>query len=119
MLYQLLAGGLVSFLNFGLHAIMTGLIVVVTRHVAGRTDDLHVFMRLSALLLVTMVTLMIAHVAEIAVWATFLKLKGIPVPTAGAFEFAFAVFFAQLKKVRHAASALEFCVFEIGRARNF
>ena len=48
MLNQLLSGGLVSLVNFGIHAVMTGLIVVVTRHVAGRTDDLHVFMRLSA-----------------------------------------------------------------------
>ena len=45
MLYQLLTGGLVSIVNFGIHAVMTGMIVVMTRHVAGRTDDLHVFMR--------------------------------------------------------------------------
>src|SRR5579872_3986899 len=30
MLYQLLAGGLVSIVTFGIHAVMTGLIVVVT-----------------------------------------------------------------------------------------
>ena len=45
MFNQLLIGGLVSLANFGIHALMTGLIVVVTHHVAGRTDDLHVFMR--------------------------------------------------------------------------
>jgi hypothetical protein len=89
MVYQLLVGGLVSFLNFGIHAVMTGLIVVLTRHVAGRTDDLHVFKRLSALLLITMVVLIAAHVVEIAVWAGFLAYMDIPVPTAGPFEFAF------------------------------
>ena len=48
MLNQLLTGGLVSLINFGIHAMMTGLIVVATHHIAGRTDDLHVFMRLTA-----------------------------------------------------------------------
>ena len=35
MFNQLLIGGLVSLANFGIHALMTGIIVVVTRHVAG------------------------------------------------------------------------------------
>ena len=89
MLNQLLAGGLVSFLNFGIHAVMTGLIVVLTRHLAGRTDDLHVFTRLSTLLLATVAVLMVAHVAEIAVWAMFMAVTGITVLRAGVFEFAF------------------------------
>ena len=49
--------GLVSLVNFGIHAVMTGLIIVVTRHIAGRTDDLHVFMRVTALLTVTVIAL--------------------------------------------------------------
>jgi hypothetical protein len=53
MLAQILSGALVSFLNFGVHAFLTGVIVVITNHIAGATDDLHVFMRLTALLLVT------------------------------------------------------------------
>jgi hypothetical protein len=89
MFNQLLAGGLVSFLNFGIHAVMTGLIVVLTRRLAGRTDDLHVFMRVSALLMVTVAVLMVAHVVEIAVWATFMAAAGITVKNAGVFEFAF------------------------------
>ena len=90
MFHQLLAGGLVSFFNFGIHAVMTGIIVVVTRHVAGRTDDLHVFMRLTALLIVTMIVLMAAHVVEIAVWAAFMTIgRHYGRPTPGSFEFAF------------------------------
>ena len=69
MLNQLLSGGLVSLANFGIHAVMTGLIIVVTRHVAGKTDDLHVFMRVTALLTITVVALTVAHVSEISVWA--------------------------------------------------
>jgi hypothetical protein len=89
MLKDLIAGALVSFVNFGVHAVATGLIVVATRHTANRTDDLHLFLRLTALLTVTMVFLMIAHVSEIAVWAGYFTLAGITIKGADAFEFAF------------------------------
>ena len=85
----LLTGALVSLVNFAIHAMMTGAVVVVTRHVAGRTDDLHVFMRLTFLLTITVIALMAAHVVEIAVWAAFLRLGGIPTGDIGPFEFAF------------------------------
>jgi hypothetical protein len=88
MLYQLLTGGFVSLINFGIHLLMAGVIVILTRHVAGRTDDLHVFMRLTAIQFVTVTVLAIAHVIEIAVWAGFFHLTGISIPIP-AFEFAF------------------------------
>jgi hypothetical protein len=89
MTIQILIGALVSFINFGIHAVTTGLIVVLTHHVAGRTDDLHVFMRLTALLMVTVTMLTAAHVSEIAVWAVFMTLMGITAPNIAALEFAF------------------------------
>jgi hypothetical protein len=89
MLSQVLAGVLISFLNFGIHAVLTGLIIVLTNHVAGATDDLHVFKRVTALLFVTVTVLMVAHVAEIAVWTAFIELAGITVANVQAFEFAF------------------------------
>ena len=89
MLTQLLLGGLVSFVNFGIHAVMTGLIVVITRRIAGTTDDLHVLMRVSALMLVTVVALTATHVSEIAVWAAFITVAGITATNLTAFEFAF------------------------------
>src|SRR5882757_10277017 len=89
MLYQLIAGGLVSLVNFGLHAVITGIVVVAARHTAAATDDLHVFARVTALLMVTMVTLMIAHNVEIIVWASFYAWNGIETEKAGPFEFAF------------------------------
>jgi hypothetical protein len=89
MLYQLLAGGLVSFINFGIHALMTGFIVVATGRTATRTDHLHVFGRVSALLFVTMTVLVLAHLIEIAVWAAFYSLQGIPLADLHPFEFAF------------------------------
>jgi hypothetical protein len=90
MLGQLLAGGAVSFVNFGIHAAMTGLIVVTTRHTAMRTSDMHVFLRITALLTVTVAALMIAHVAEISVWAAFYVLAGVKLARElEPFEFAF------------------------------
>src|SRR5262249_10333405 len=89
MLNDLVAGSLVSFVNFGIHAAMTGLIVVATRHTAALTDHLGMFLRLTSLLTITMIALMAAHVTEIAVWAGYLNLAGITIRGAGPFEFAF------------------------------
>ena len=38
---QLLAGGIVSLVNFAIHALVTGVIVEATRHTARRTDHLN------------------------------------------------------------------------------
>lgn len=89
LLHQLLAGVAVSIVTFALHAAMTGLIIALTRRVAGRTDELHVFMRVSALLLVAVMVMMVAHVLEISVWAGFYAWAGIETEKAGPFEFAF------------------------------
>jgi len=86
---DLLIGFAISFLNFGIHAVMTALIVVTTRHTESRTHHHGIFVRLTALLFVTVAILMLAHVAEIAVWAASLDLLGIRVAKVGTFEFAF------------------------------
>ena len=85
----LLAGALVSFLNFGIHAAMTAVIVVTTRRIADRTGHLGIFLRLFALLTVTMAALMCAHVAEVAVWAAYLDFGGVMIKGTDAFEYAF------------------------------
>ena len=86
---QLFAGGLVSFVNFGIHALITGAIIMATRHTAARTDHLHVFMRITALLTVTMIGLMCAHVGEIGVWAAYYGWQGVAPAEITPFEFAF------------------------------
>src|SRR4051794_19706889 len=86
---ELVAGSLISILNFGIHAVVTGLIVVATRHTAALTDHLGMFSRVSALLLITTVVLLGAHLGEIAVWAAYVSLAGITIRNAGIFEFAF------------------------------
>src|SRR5262249_26046813 len=89
MWFQLLVGACVSFANFAIHALMTGVIIMATRHTAHRTSKRHVFTRLTSLLTVTMVVLMIAHVVEIAVWGLYYNLLEIKLNNATGFEFAF------------------------------
>ncbi len=90
MLGQLLLGGAVSFLNFGIHGITTAIIVVATRHTANATDDLHMSARIFALLTVTMTVLTAAHLLEIAVWTLFYHQAGVYAPgDIGVFEAAF------------------------------
>jgi Ion channel len=86
---QLLLGGAVSFLNFGVHALFTGVIIGATRRMAERTDHLRAHLRLAALLAVTMIYLMIAHVCEIGVWAFYYDLAGTTPESLSSFDFAF------------------------------
>src|SRR6185436_12384781 len=89
MLNQLLTGGLISFLNFGIHALVTGAVIEATRRTAARTDHLHAFLRMIALLTVTMIGLMIAHTCEIGVWGAFYEWFDVHTEKTTAFEFAF------------------------------
>jgi hypothetical protein len=86
---QLFTGGLVSFVNFGIHALMTGLVIEVTRRTAARTDHLHAFLRMISLLTVTMIGLMCAHVCEIGVWTLYYGYEGVAPAGTTPFEFAF------------------------------
>jgi hypothetical protein len=86
---QLSIGGVVSLVNFGIHAMMTGIIILLTHRTARRTGHLHVFMRVTALLTVTMIALMSAHVVEIGVWALSYMLADSTPAGMQPFEFAF------------------------------
>jgi hypothetical protein len=79
----------ISFLNFGIHALTTALIVVASHRTETRTHHLGIFARLTALLTVSVSFLMFAHIAEIAVWAAFTDWMGIQIINVNAFEFAF------------------------------
>jgi hypothetical protein len=86
---QLFLGGIVSFANFGIHALITGIIILLTHRTAKRTSHLHAFARVTALLTVTMIALMCAHVVEIAVWGLFYAHSGSTPEGMRALEFAF------------------------------
>ena len=86
---QLIAGGAVSLVNFAIHAIITGIIIVATRHTVRVTDERGMFVRMASLLTITMVALMCAHMLEIAVWGGYYLWTGLEVRNAASFEFAF------------------------------
>jgi hypothetical protein len=88
-LSQLFIGGLVSVFNFGVHAVMTVLIVVVVGRTAKGTSHLHVYRRVTILMAVAVLVLMATHVFEIAIWAGVYELIDLKTPSAGSFEFAF------------------------------
>ncbi|MDP2409187.1 MAG: ion channel [Pseudolabrys sp.] len=85
----LLSGAAVSLVNFAIHALMTGLIVLATRHTSRVTGEMHMLIRLTSLLLVTLSVLMCAHVIEIAVWTFYYFLIDLKVVHGSNFEFAF------------------------------
>lgn len=87
--FQLLAGGGVSLANFAIHAIITALVVVATRHTARATSESGMFARLAALLTITMVALMCAHLLEIGIWAGYYDLTGLKLNKSDSY-FAFA-----------------------------
>jgi hypothetical protein len=90
MAWQLAAGGAVSLLNFLIHAVMSAVIMVGTRHTAVATDERHFVTRLIALLLVTVASLSVAHLAEISLWAGLFELVGMnPGTGISTFEMAF------------------------------
>ena len=89
MMKLLLSGALVSLLNFAIHGIVTGLIVVATRHTATITEHLGVFFRVTSLLIITTAALTCAHVVEISVWAIFYSIAEIEIENVSTFEFAF------------------------------
>ena len=65
---QLIAGATISAVNFAIHAVITALIVLATRHTARVTSEMGMFARLLSLLTITVLALMCAHIAEITVW---------------------------------------------------
>ena len=89
MWYLLASGGVISLVNFSIHALMTALIILATRHTSRVTGEMNMLVRLSSLLIVTLSVLMCAHVVEIAVWCLYYDLIGLKIINGTNFEFAF------------------------------
>lgn len=87
MLY--LGATVVYLINFGIHAAVTGAIIVATRHCYNLTSDARLFVRVSSLLFVTMVGLIMAHLVEMGIWGAYFALIGLEVKNATVFEFVF------------------------------
>jgi hypothetical protein len=89
MLYQLVAGTIVSLVTFCIHGLVTVAIVLVTRRAAEATRRKSLMARLFALFSFTMAMLTTAHLIEIATWTAYYTLAGIEVKQVSLFEFAF------------------------------
>jgi hypothetical protein len=90
MASNILLGALVSFLNFGIHAIMTGVVIGLTRYASTRADRLGVFGRMTTFLFIAVSVIMVAHGIEVGVWAIFYEWNGVlPNAKISMFEFAF------------------------------
>ena len=86
---QLIAGATISAVNFAIHAVITALIVLSTRHTARVTSEMGMFARLLSLLTITVLALMCAHIAEITVWTGYYWSQALKLNNATYFEFAF------------------------------
>lgn len=87
---NILLGGLISFFNFAIHALMTGVIIGLTRYASTRADELGAFGRMTTFLTIAVSVVMIAHGVEIALWAVFYEWYGVlPNAKISMFEFAF------------------------------
>jgi hypothetical protein len=86
---QLVLGGAISFLTFGIHGVTTALIVYATRHTADACDEKGMMTRVFALLTVTMTVLTCAHLVEISLWAFFYQQAGVFPAGVHVFDAAF------------------------------
>jgi hypothetical protein len=88
MLRHILVGGLVSFCNISIHALMMALVVTVARKAsAARTE--HPAVRLIGVMIAAVSVLMMAHVCEVLVWSFAYFVVGAAPEGANLVYFAF------------------------------
>ena len=87
MLRQLLVGTIVSACNIGIHAlVMTAVVLVAHRATAMERSGQ---VRLLAVMIATVSVLMLAHIAEVGVWALAYALVDAAPSGADVLDFAF------------------------------
>src|SRR5262245_7499753 len=92
MLRQFLAGGAVSLVNIAIHAAMTIVVISVGRSVTKKVRTAWPRTQLIVIMVVTVSILVLAHVAEVLVWAAFYALADVAPPGKSAIYFAFTNF---------------------------
>ena len=75
MLRQLLTGTAVCIGTIAIHALVMTTVVRVALAVDAR-DELHVWFRLTAVMIATVFVLMLAHLSEVLVWAAVYAMVG-------------------------------------------
>jgi len=87
MLRQLLVGTAVSACNIGIHALVMTAVVLVARRATAMERSGQA--RLLAVMIATVSVLMLAHIAEVGVWALAYALIGAAPNGADVLDFAF------------------------------
>jgi ion channel len=88
MLRQIVLGGLICLVNFAIHAVLVAIVVIAARRALTVSIALRPVRRLIVVTGAAATVLLLAHVAEVAVWALFYRLAGVA-PGADPFYFAF------------------------------
>jgi hypothetical protein len=88
MLRQLLVSIAVSVCNIAIHAVVMAAVLWVVRVVDARATSSQ-SLRLVAVMIATVSVLMIAHIAEVAVWSLAYRIVGAAPPGTALFYFAF------------------------------
>jgi hypothetical protein len=92
MLAQLFAGGAVSLINIALHAVMTTFVVASVRRMSASRPRATPRRHLTLAMVVAASLLMLAHCAEVGVWAAFYALAGVVPADGDPLYFAFVNF---------------------------
>jgi Ion channel len=88
MLRQYLVGAAVSVGNIAIHALVMIIVIRVVR-LASEVATPHLSLRLVAIMITTVSVLMLAHFAEVLVWALTYALGGVAPPGTDLIYFAF------------------------------
>ena len=88
MLRQFLAGAAVSLCNIAIHALVTVIVIRVTR-IAAEMETSHPSLRLVAVMITAVAALMVAHLGEVLVWSLAYAIVGAAPAEADLVYFAF------------------------------
>jgi hypothetical protein len=89
MLVQILVGASVGALNIVVHALLTVSTIRAARRTAASHNTLRPWLRLVAIMVAAVLMLMMAHMAEVFVWAAAYALTGTTPDNADPTYFAF------------------------------
>ena len=89
MLQQLFAGGVVSLINIAVHAVTTTSLIFSLRRFSRRIEEPRMRLHLTLAMMMAAGVLMLAHCAEIGIWAAFYSWAEVTPPGGESLYFAF------------------------------
>jgi hypothetical protein len=89
MVDQILAGGATSLVNFVIHALLTGALVVFLLNTSWQSDGAPRLLNYTVVIVITASVLFVGHVLEVLLWAYTYAAVGVAPPGTDLFYFAF------------------------------